>query len=141
MRIDWMKTEEAKERLDPLVDLTGAVEGVVCLMAPEMTQADGGPTIRLCWWDKATGRCIDSYTGTAYNAADIRGWALAWADVRTLMPVDEDGLVVPIIDCTHKDANDGTCAHPRNMTPECHVNACPRLALALCDAMKIKRDL
>lgn len=33
----------------------------------------------------------------------------------------------PIEDCEHKDAVDGCCAHPKNFTPECHVDACPRL--------------
>lgn len=36
-------------------------------------------------------------------------------------------VYTPIIDCEHKDAVDGCCSHPKNMTPECHVNACPRL--------------
>lgn len=33
----------------------------------------------------------------------------------------------PIIDCEHKDHVDGCCSHPKNMTPECHPGACPRL--------------
>lgn len=33
----------------------------------------------------------------------------------------------PIEDCEHKDPEDGCCHHPKNMTPECHVGACPRL--------------
>jgi len=36
-------------------------------------------------------------------------------------------VFTPIKDCEHKDAVDGCCHHPRNMTPECHVGACPRL--------------
>lgn len=38
-----------------------------------------------------------------------------------------DKMFTPITDCEHKDAEDGCCKHPHNMTPECHVNACPRL--------------
>lgn len=33
----------------------------------------------------------------------------------------------PIIDCVHANTLDGTCEHSENMTPECHVGACPRL--------------
>lgn len=33
----------------------------------------------------------------------------------------------PIEDCEHVAKVDGTCAHPGNLTPECHVCACPRL--------------
>lgn len=42
---------------------------------------------------------------------------------------DGDCTVVftPIADCEHKDPVDGTCRNPKNMTPECHVGACPRL--------------
>lgn len=36
-------------------------------------------------------------------------------------------VFTPITDCEHKDKEDGCCHHPQNMTPECHVNACPRL--------------
>lgn len=36
-------------------------------------------------------------------------------------------VFAPIIDCGHKCKEDGTCAHPDNMTPECHIGACPRL--------------
>jgi len=36
-------------------------------------------------------------------------------------------MFTPIVDCEHKDAEDACCHHPRNMTPECHVDACPRL--------------
>jgi hypothetical protein len=38
-----------------------------------------------------------------------------------------DVVFTPITDCEHKEADDGCCHHPKNMTPECHVNACPRL--------------
>ncbi len=40
----------------------------------------------------------------------------------------------PIKDCEHKDADDGCCHHPKNMTPECHVGACPRLHQRIYDA-------
>jgi hypothetical protein len=40
----------------------------------------------------------------------------------------------PITDCEHKDAADGCCHHPKNMTPECHVGACPRLHRRIYDA-------
>lgn len=42
---------------------------------------------------------------------------------------DGDCAVVfkPIIDCEFADPKDGCCSHPKNMTPECHVAACPRL--------------
>ena len=33
----------------------------------------------------------------------------------------------PIVDCEHADTVDGCCNHPKNLTPECHVGACPRL--------------
>jgi len=33
----------------------------------------------------------------------------------------------PIPDCTFKDDADGCCRHSGNITPECHVDACPRL--------------
>src|SRR5690606_180995 len=33
----------------------------------------------------------------------------------------------PIRDCEHADPEDGCCLHPKNQTPECHMNACPRL--------------
>lgn len=33
----------------------------------------------------------------------------------------------PIIDCEHADTVDGCCNYPKNLTPECHVGACPRL--------------
>lgn len=33
----------------------------------------------------------------------------------------------PILECEFADPVDGCCSHPKNMTPECHVNACPRL--------------
>lgn len=36
-------------------------------------------------------------------------------------------VFTPINDCEHKDPEDGCCSHPKNMTPECHVMACPRL--------------
>lgn len=36
-------------------------------------------------------------------------------------------IYTPIRDCSHKDAEDGCCLHPKNMTPECHPDACPRL--------------
>lgn len=36
-------------------------------------------------------------------------------------------IFTPITDCEHKDQQDGCCSHPKNMTPECHVAACPRL--------------
>ena len=38
-----------------------------------------------------------------------------------------DVVYTPINDCEHKDHEDGCCSHPKNFTPECHVNACPRL--------------
>ena len=38
-----------------------------------------------------------------------------------------DVVFTPITDCSHKDHDDGCCHHPKNMTPECHVHACPRL--------------
>lgn len=34
----------------------------------------------------------------------------------------------PVKDCGHQ-AEDGTCAHPVNRTPECHTNACPLVDL------------
>lgn len=40
----------------------------------------------------------------------------------------------PITDCEHKDPQDGCCSHPKNMTPECHVGACPRLHRRIYDA-------
>lgn len=40
----------------------------------------------------------------------------------------------PITDCEHKDAADGCCHHPKNMTPECHADACPRLHRRIYDA-------
>lgn len=36
-------------------------------------------------------------------------------------------VFTPIADCEHKDPIDGCCRNPKNMTPECHVAACPRL--------------
>lgn len=36
-------------------------------------------------------------------------------------------IFTPIEDCEHKDAADGCCHHPKNLTPECHAGACPRL--------------
>lgn len=42
-----------------------------------------------------------------------------WADCNV--------VYTPIKDCEFKNAEDGCCSHPKNMTPECHVNACPRL--------------
>lgn len=33
-------------------------------------------------------------------------------------------LTRPVIGCGHV-AGDGPCAHPSNMTPECHYDACP----------------
>lgn len=43
------------------------------------------------------------------------------------LPNDCVVVYTPITDCEHKDAVDGCCSHPKNMTPECHVDACPRL--------------
>ena len=43
----------------------------------------------------------------------------------------------PIKDCEHKDADDGCCHHPKNMTPECHVGACPRLHRRIYDAWSL----
>lgn len=45
----------------------------------------------------------------------------------TCEPNDCVAVFTPIIDCEHKDAVDGCCSHPKNMTPECHISACPRL--------------
>lgn len=33
----------------------------------------------------------------------------------------------PIPGCEFKNREDGCCSHPKNMTPECHINACPRI--------------
>ncbi len=33
----------------------------------------------------------------------------------------------PIEDCKYQDKEDGTCTHDGQVTPECHVFACPRL--------------
>jgi hypothetical protein len=41
-------------------------------------------------------------------------------------------MFTPITDCEHKDAADGCCHHPKNITPECHVDACPRIHPRLC---------
>lgn len=82
MRINWIDVAAAQDRLGPLADRTGAVEGVVCLMAPELTQADGGPMYRECWFDLATGRFVDSKADIAYAITDVRGWALGWADLQ-----------------------------------------------------------
>jgi hypothetical protein len=43
------------------------------------------------------------------------------------LPDDCAVVFTPIKDCEHKDPVDGCCSHPKNMTPECHVGACPRL--------------
>ena len=42
-------------------------------------------------------------------------------------PDECPAVFTPIADCEHKDADDGCCAHPKNFTPECHANACPRI--------------
>lgn len=42
-------------------------------------------------------------------------------------PDDCSEVFTPIADCSHKNPEDGCCSHPKNMTPECHVGACPRL--------------
>lgn len=39
-----------------------------------------------------------------------------------------DSLVTPIKNCSNQDQEDGTCRHPNNMTPECHVFVCPRIS-------------
>ena len=31
----------------------------------------------------------------------------------------------PVANCGHVNAGDGLCAHPSNLTPECHEHACP----------------
>jgi hypothetical protein len=36
-------------------------------------------------------------------------------------------VYTPITDCEFKDPVDGCCTNSKNMTPECHVAACPRL--------------
>jgi hypothetical protein len=38
-------------------------------------------------------------------------------------------IETPIQNCVYKDAEDGTCGHESNMTPECHQWACPLLRI------------
>jgi len=42
-----------------------------------------------------------------------------------------DDVWTPINDCSWKDEEDGTCCHPRNITPECHIGCCPRIHLKI----------
>lgn len=48
--------------------------------------------------------------GGRRNGKTARRIALAWAVIEA---------------CPVKDAEDGTCGHPANQTPECHAAACP----------------
>ena len=34
-------------------------------------------------------------------------------------------LVRPVQRCQYVDPGDGSCAHARNLTPECNIEACP----------------
>lgn len=55
------------------------------------------------------------------------GWQCPAEECRNFSADGGGDVFTPINDCEHKDAQDGCCSHPKNMTPECHVNACPRL--------------
>lgn len=52
------------------------------------------------------------------KAANVRAW-----DTRA--PLGD--VLDPIPDCSHHNEVDRLCNHPKNITPECHINCCPRL--------------
>jgi hypothetical protein len=55
------------------------------------------------------------------------GWQCPAEECRNFRQDGGGDVFTPINDCEHKDKEDGCCSHPKNMTPECHVDACPRL--------------
>lgn len=48
---------------------------------------------------------------------------------------------LPIVACEHADPEDGTCRHPKNMTPECHVFACPKISPVVKRVAEIAHDI
>lgn len=70
-------------------------------------------------------------TVTAPSLGEILQWPTAPSRCvfcgGSCSPNDCVVVFTPITDCEHKNAEDGCCSHPKNMTPECHVAACPRL--------------
>lgn len=52
----------------------------------------------------------------------------------------DQGPFTPISDCSHKFKEDGSCGHPSNITPECHVLACPRIHARIARAFECESD-
>jgi len=101
--------------------------------AKAIAQADAraASICRICLQPIGRRGCLPDHRDAGYwlhpSCADNDRAELTPIGMNAIVAGDAREMVRPVPNCEHANDGDGLCSHPRNMTPECHDGACPRV--------------